>query len=424
MGLFSRKENAAMIVEEERFSISSPAAAAFFSLGTNYSGEAVSETTALNLSAVWRAVNLISGTMASLPLITYRQRTDGDEEEVGSFLDNPAGPDGCTPFEWKETVFLHLALHGEAFLMHIYGGAGQIVGLYPIHPYSVQVEWADGVPENRLYRISMMDGTQQVLTSRDLTHVVGPCTDGLRGMSPLTMGRNSIGMGLAGERSAATMFRNGALVAGVLTPGADEDLSVADVEAIQQDLRQHVFGTANANTVPIVNRVLQFQPWAMTNSDAQFLESRQFQIEEISRWFGIPPFLLMQLDKSTSWGTGIAEQNKNLVQYVLAPLAERLCSRLSRLLPAPRYVAFDFAELESGSATDLSNLLLSQVNGGLITANEARAKLKLPPVDGGDALRIPSGVMLSDQLTAAAEIAQNEAEAPVSDVTPTPEGTI
>jgi HK97 family phage portal protein len=125
----------------------------------------------------------------------------------------------------------------------------------------------------------------------------------------------------------------------------------------------------------------------MSSVDAQFLESRQFSIEEISRWFGVPPHMLMQTDKQTSWGTGVEEQHRALGRTVLSPWAQRFEQRCSRLLPQPRFVEFDFAGLERPSPKDEIELLMKQTGGKpILTVNEARAIRNLPPVDGGDVL--------------------------------------
>ncbi len=427
MGLFTRKIAVADVpVEAEtrqvplEVALSSPAAYGILGWGgLNYSGEAVSEATALTLSAVWRAGNLIAGTMASIPLQTFRTLDDGSREKVASFLDNPAGPLSVTEFEWKETVFLHLVLHGEAFLMHLYGGAGQLVGLHPIHPYSVSVERDASAPEGKIFRVSCYDNQQLVLDATQLTHVVGPSTDGLRGMGPLSYGRNSMGMSLAAERGAASQFRNGSRIPGVLSLQG-EDVDQEDLDLITQDISSKVFGVENSGSIPILNKIVKFEAWAMTNEQAQYMESRKFQVEEIGRWFGVPAHLLGVIGAVSNWGTGIAEQNKNLQQYVLNPLALRLTARLSRLLPQPRFVEFNFAGLLAGSATEEITLINSQINNGLITGNEGRKLLNLEPLPGNDVLRIPSGVQLQSQLEANADAKAAEAEALVAENSTTP----
>jgi HK97 family phage portal protein len=126
----------------------------------------------------------------------------------------------------------------------------------------------------------------------------------------------------------------------------------------------------------------------MTNSDAQFLQSRQFQIEEISRWTGVPPHLLMQTDKQTSWGTGVDEQNRAMGRTVLAPWASRLEQRASRLLAKPRWVEFDFSGLERPSPKDEVALIISEIGAGLLTVDEGRALRNRPPLPQTEGLDI------------------------------------
>jgi HK97 family phage portal protein len=403
---------------ERRWSLQDPATAVLLGGTPNYSGEAVGENSALTLSAVYRALSLISQTGASLPLKTYRELDDDSRIREKSFLDNPAGPTSLlTPFEWKEQVFLHLLVRGESDLLHVRNEAGALIGTIPVHPAAVAVYRDENADGGERYTVSLDDGENLSLTpfgrTKDdpgMTRIVGPRTRGLRGWSPLTLGATALGIGLAAERATARMFREGALIQGVLTPAMGEVIDDQDANAIRKDLDRHAFGNSNAGTVPLINRVLQFNSWQMTNVDAQFMENRVFQIEEISRFFGVPPHLLMSIEKTTSWGTGIAEQNKNLAQYVLTPWCKRIEERVSRLLPQPRWVEFDMAGLLAGSAQEESSLLLSEVNGGLRTLNEARRIKNLPPLPGGDALRIPSGVMLQDQLEASAALTAAQAD--------------
>jgi HK97 family phage portal protein len=412
-----REQTASPTPDEERFTLSDPAAAYYLGGTVNISGESVGEGSMLSLSAVYRAVSLISQAAGTLPLKSYRD-VDGERKRESSFLDNPAGTDALmTPFQWKEQVFLHLLIHGEADLYHVRNEAGALVGLQPIHPSAVAVYADENTRGGEYYTVSLDSGRNVRLTpygkTREdpgMTRIVGPRTRGLRGWSPLTKGATSFGIGLAAEKATANLFRKGALVQGAIVPEAGEDVSKEDAKAIRLDLDQHLYGADNAGKMPLINRALKFVGWQMNNVDAQFLENRQFQIEEIARWFGVPPFLLMQLEKQTSWGTGLAETNRNFAQYVLLPWCKRIEERLSVLLPQPRWCEFDMAGLEAGSAKEEITLLMQQVNGGFMFLNEARKVRNLPPVDGGDLLRIPSGVMLQEQLeaSAAATVAATE----------------
>lgn len=394
--------------------------------GANYSGEIVSESSAMSLTAVWRAASLVSQAIATLPLKTYRTLPDGERERVASFLDDPCGPESAgdqylTPFEWKERVVLHLFYQGEAFLYHRRNAAGAIIGTFPIHPLAVTVNPSDDAPGGKTFDVALVDGEYtRDLTTADMTHILGPCTRGLRGYSILSVARNTLGMTQAAERSAAEQFANGATLSGAFTPRQDADLlSIKDIEELQADLDRRLYN--RGGKIPIINRILEFQPWSMTNVDAQWLESRSFQIEEIARLTGVFPYLLMQVEKQTSWGTGLSETNSNLRQYVLLSYTGRIEERVSRLLSSPRFAEFDPAGFLAGSPAEQINLGMAQVNGGVLTLNEYRRLLNLSPLPGGDQLRIPSGVMLQAQLEASA--AKTEAEVTDTDPAMPVEGT-
>lgn len=361
-------------------SIGDPALAAYFGVATPVgAGVSVGEYSALGLSAVWRAVSLISQSIAQLPLRTLRDLGDGTRVRVSSFLDNPGGPEGPTPFEWTETVLVHLLLHGNSYLVHSFNGAGAIAALTPVHPGCVSIDVRDGY---KFYRVSLHDGSQVTLDSTQLTHIPALSTDGCRGLSPIQVARDVFGTNIAADRAAARMFGSGALMTGIVTP--DSDMNEEDAKAIQDGLNRSVSGWENAGALAVVNKSLTFTPWSMSAEDAQFIESRAFQIEEIARIFGIPPFALMQTDKQTSWGTGIQAQQLGLARTVLAPWAKRIEERLSRLLPSPRFVEFDFAGLERGSPAEEIDLLIKQVQAGLLTVNEARRIRNMDPLPGGD----------------------------------------
>ena len=377
-------------------SISDPNLLAYYGFpGPSDSGETVTESTALGLSAVYRAVSLVSGTIATLPLRSLRDTGDGMRQRVKSFLDTPGGPDslsGLTTYEWKETVTAHLLLGGDAFLAHMRAGGGQLIGLAPIHPLCVTVEWAKHWPNSerpvlggKLFTATLEDGTRQYFDASTMTHIPGLSLDGLRGMSVIAMARNSLGTALAGERAAGRTFRNGGLISGMVTP--EDDLDPDEQDTVRRDLDNRLTGVDNAGKIALLNRRLKFTPWTMSAQDAQFLESRQFSIEEIARWFGVPPHLLMQTDKQTSWGTGVDEQNRGLSRYVLNGWTTRIEQRLSRLLPTPVFCEFDFAGLERPDVAQEIDLLIKQIDSGLLTLNEARAIRNMPPVEGGDAPR-------------------------------------
>jgi HK97 family phage portal protein len=375
---------------ENLTSIGDSAVAGYFGAAPTMAGVVVNERSALGISAFWRAVMLIAGTIASLPLPTYRDTEPGTRQQVKSWVDDPGTEDGQTPYEWKETCLLHGLLHGNMYLQHVYNGAGAMVGATPLHPLAVEPSWErrpDGSYTGRkLFAATGANGRRRTFTQDDMTQVMGPSLDGLRGLSLIGVARQSFGTTIAGDRSAARMFGNGAMIAGLVS--TEEDVDDDEAEEIKAGLDRKVGGWENAGEVAFVNRKLKFSPWTMPARDAQFLESRQFQIEEIARWTGVPPHLLMQTEKQTSWGTGVAEQNRGLGRFTLLGWTMRFEQRISRLLGAPRFVEFEFAGLERPTPEEEIRLLIEQVKAGLLTVNEARRIRNLPPIDGGDVLRV------------------------------------
>jgi HK97 family phage portal protein len=362
---------------EERsmsWSVSDPAMAEFFGVGTlNHSGVAVNETSALGLSAVYRAVSLIAGSIASLPMRTLAARGPVTER-AKSFLDNPGGPGGLTPFEWKETVLVHLLLLGNAFLAHVVGGANQIVGLAPVHPLAVTVD-VDKEGQ-KTFTVALADGTRRVFNSQTMTHITAMTTDGVRGLSPITVARNTFATSIAGEEAAGRMFRSGAMIGGLVTG----DVTLEEAQTIKDVVQDRVGGLKHAGEVAVFNRDLSFTPLSMSAEDAQFIQSRAFQVEEIARMYGIPPHLLAQSEKSTSWGTGIESMNRGLARYTLIPWSTRIEERLTRLLAPGKKVEFDYHSLLKPAPEEEIRLLLEQVKGGLLTVDEARGILNMPPL--------------------------------------------
>lgn len=381
-------------------SIADPTLVEFFTPGgvVDLSGVTVGETAAMGISALYRAVSLISGTLASLPLNTWTG-SSGDRKKVPSVFDDPDGPEGQTPFEWKETAFIHQLLHGRCGALKVRNEAGGLVRLPLVHPLSFRVELPtldeqrspERMPAGGLWFVVTLDSGEQVkLDGTDFWYAPAASLGGQLGAGLLTYARQSLGTTIAGDRAAAKVFSNGALISGLATPADDYDIT-DDVPEIRRQINNSVGGYENAGTIALVNRRLNFTPWTMTAQQAQFLESRQYQIEEIARWTGVPPHLLMQTDKQTSWGTGVDEQNRGLSKFVLGHWAQRFEQRGSRLLARPRWCEFDFAGLERPNFAVEIDLLIKQVQAGLLTVDEARAIRNLPPLPTSDPAPNPTG---------------------------------
>lgn len=379
---------------ERSYSIADPALAVFFG-GAPVGAISVSENTALTLSAVFRAVVLVSGSVGSLPLQTQQGDANGLSQTVPSFLDNVGG-DRYTPVEWSELVMVHLLLHGNAYLQHIRNGAGQLVALYPVHPACVSVDWDDARPGGKVYKVSGInsDGTawNQEFDARTMTQVMGPSLDGLVGLSVISRARVSMGTALAGENAAYRQHSSGAMTAGLVTPADNEsDLTPDEAETVRDTVKRTMTGSENAGGIAVLSRALRYQSMQMSAADMQFLESRKFSIDEVCRWFGVQPHQLAETEKSTSWGQGIDKLNQGFARETLQGWTGRIEARLSRLLVAGRRARFDYTAFVRPSPREHNDLLMDQVREGVITPNEARAQLNMRPAPGGDQLRIPAG---------------------------------
>lgn len=371
----------------------------------------VTAGSAMGVSAVYRVVSLVAGTLATLPLRTVVTSKDGTRTPASSFLDSP-GLDVYTPFEWKELVAVCLLLHGNAYAQKIFNRNGALMGLDLIQPTAVKVSKNADLPGGRNYCIKLDDGSKTDLDSRNIVHIPGLSLDGVKGLSPIALARMGIASAQAADKATYQRFNSGAMLSGLVTP-EDDDMEPDEATAVKETVNSSMLGPENAGGIAVVNRRLKFTPWIMTNVDAQFLQSRMFQVEEIGRWFGVPPHLLGLTEKTTSWGQGIAEQNRGLARYTLQPWTTRIQERLSGLVPTSRHAEFDYSQLLAPAPEDMVALVLSQVNGGLITPNEGRGQLNLPPVDGGNDLRLPPGA--GPAATPPAPAPDNGKEAPPDD---------
>ncbi|ONI73087.1 phage portal protein [Actinosynnema sp. ALI-1.44] len=359
-------------------------------------GVTVTENTALGISAFFRAGSLICGTLAGLPIRALRiNKADDTRQRATSWLEEPAGPGSYTQFEWTEVVSWHLFLHGNAYLLHRYNGAGSLVGLYPVHPLAVTPQWikdkngTDTSQKEFLVSLGKSPfGKAQSVTYDEtrMTQIMGPTLDGLRGLSVLGLARNGLGTSIASDNAAAKMFGNGLSVSGMVTP--EEDVTPDEAKTIKDDLNAKLTGPENAGEIAVINRKLKFQQLSLSAEDAQFLQSRQFQVQEIARWTGVPSNLLMDPGAVSTWGTGVEIQNRGLHRYTLTAYTGRIEQRLTRLLPKPQIAEFDYTAFLRPSPEQEIELLIKQVDAGLLSINDARRIRNMPPVDGGDVVRV------------------------------------
>jgi HK97 family phage portal protein len=371
----------------QQWSISDPAFAAWWR-GADDSQETVTAYTVLGLSAVQRAVAIISGTIAGLPLKTYERGENGEKAQVESVFDDPyPGIDGLTPFAWIETVLIHLLIWRQAFLWHEARADGSPGLAYrPIIPDAIlSVKRVNG---RRVfeYRESGSDETKEV-GSEQITYIPGPSIDGTAGHPLLWNARAVFSSAISGDKTTSRNLRRGIRLGGIVTPAEpragdpidSNDIDETEAKTILEKLRATVVGSDNAGDIALINRRVNLDKWQSTNIESQWHETLMYVLMEIEQIFGVPPHLMADTEKQTSWGTGVAEQNLSLARFTLRGWSDRIEQVLSMRLPPGQFVEFDYKGLLQGTPKDEVMLLLDEIKGQLIDIDEGRKILNLPP---------------------------------------------
>ncbi|QAX94703.1 portal protein [Streptomyces phage Lilbooboo] len=374
-----------------------------YNLGiTAASGERVTPHEALQVSAVFGCVRLLSETIATLPLTTYSKR-GGARREITSpdWIDYPnAEPGGMGRIDILSQTVLSLLLQGNAFLAVRWAGPN-IVGLDVLDPTKIQVHMimVDGIRRKVFEAFDVDDDGNEVLlgwfTPRDVLHIPGMMLPGeFVGCSPITYARESIGLALASQKYGSKFFANGAMPGAVVeVPGT---MSEEGLARAREAWRAANSGVDNAHRVALLTEGAKFSKVAMSPDEAQFLQTRQFQVPEIARIFGVPPHLISDATNSTSWGSGLAEQNIAFTMFSLRPWLERIESGFNRLLFAEtadrfRFVKFNLDGIQRGAPKDRMELYSLGLQNGIYSIDEVRAAEDMPPLpDGlGESYRVP-----------------------------------
>jgi HK97 family phage portal protein len=309
---------------------------------------------------------------------------------VASWLDDPGRAVGYNPFNWKQTSCLHLMLGGDSFQRHLYNAVGGLAGLEPINPNCVSSYWDDTRPGGKRHEVSLIRDGKMIIETHDartMTQVMGPTLDGLRGLSVVGMARTSLGGAIAADIAAAKTFRDGPMIGGLAVP--TEDLDDGDADKIEAHINDRIGGVENAGRIVVVERKYDLKPWGMSLKDAQFLESRQFSIQEIARWLGVHPVFLMDPGAVSTWGTGVEILQRGLGRFTLPQYTDPFQEAMSDLLPNKSWAEFDFKALERGSPQEEIALIIQQIDGGLLTINQALQLVNRPGIGpAGDVLRL------------------------------------
>ena len=363
--------------------------------GRTTSGKTVNERTALQTTAVYACVRILSETIASLPLHVYRY-TDGgkakDTEHVlYTLLHDEPNPD-MTSFVFRETLMSHLLIWGNAYAQILRDRSGQVIGLYPLLPDQMSVHRSE---KGKLYYIynryeednpNFQEKGSIVLSQEEVLHIPGLGFDGLIGYSPIALAKNAVGMTLACEEYGASFFGNGANPGGVLEhPGI-----LKDPAKVRDSWNAVYQGTRNAHKVAVLEEGMSYKQIGIPPEEAQFLETRKFQINEIARLFRIPPHMVGDLEKSSC--SNIEQQSLEFVKYTLDPWVVRFEQALKKSLLLPEEKKTHFIKLNVDGL--LRGDYQSRMNGyaigrqnGWLSTNDIRELEELnpiPPEEGGD----------------------------------------
>ena len=376
----------------------------FFWFGHTTSGKAVTEMTAMQMTAVYSCVRILSEAVAGLPLQLFRYNEAGGREKA---LDHPLyrllhdepNPE-MTSFVFRETLMSHLLLWGNAYAQIVRNGRGEVLGLYPLMPNKMKVDRDER--GNLYYEYSRTTedtstlGKKQkvILRPTDVLHIPGLGFDGLVGYSPIAMAKNAIGLAIATEEYGAKFFANGATPGGVLEhPGI-----IKDPQKIRDSWNAAYQGSANAHKVVVLEEGMKYQSIGISPEQAQFLETRKFQINEIARIFRVPPHMVGDLEKSSF--SNIEQQSLEFVKYTLDPWVVRWEQAMTRVLlldsEKPRYfIKFNLEGLLRGDYQSRMNGYAIGRQNGWMSANDIRELENLdriPAEEGGD-LYLINGAM-------------------------------
>lgn len=375
-----------------------------FLFGRTTSGKPVNERTAMQTTAVYACVRILAEAVASLPLHVYEYQDDGGKKLVHDhplyyLLHDEPNPE-MTSFVFRETLMSHLLIWGNAYAQIIRNGAGRVLGLYPLLPDKMEVQRDD---RGNIYYVYSRNSDENPtfkeygnikLKAEDVLHIPGLGFDGLIGYSPIAMAKNAVGMTLACEEYGASFFANGANPGGVLEhPGVLKDPS-----KVRESWNSVYRGVSNAHKIAVLEEGMKYQQIGIPPEEAQFLETRKFQINEIARLYRIPPHMVGDLDKSSF--SNIEQQSLEFVKYTLDPWVIRWEQSLQRslLLPGEKgkyFIKLNVDGLLRGDYQSRMNGYAVGRQNGWFSANDIREMENMNPIpdeEGGN-LYLINGAM-------------------------------
>jgi HK97 family phage portal protein len=343
-------------------------------------GIAVTEDSAMRLSAVFGAVRVISETIASLPWEVKQDAGDSTRSAsahpINKLIHHPNGM--MTDFNFREVCQAHLCLHGNAFIAIRRNEAGQPVKLIPVHPDRVEVKV---YKDEKFYTI---DQGKETFDDTEMIHILGLSFDGIIGKSVIEAARESIGLGLAADQFGGSFFGNGANVSAILThPGR---LSDEAYKRLMASWARRYSGLDNAHKTAILEEGMNLQKVSISPQESQFLETRKFGVEDIARFFRIPLAYLGSLENSST-RANIEEQGIQFQRNTVLPWVKRWEAEFNRKLFPGQENYFIRMNMDGLLRGDISSRYSSYAvarQWGWLSVNDIRKHESLEPIDGGD----------------------------------------
>ena len=375
-----------------------------FFMGSSAAGKSVNERSAMQMTAVYACVRILSESIAGLPLHMYQYEEDGSkkkavEHPLYHLLHDEPNPE-MTSFIFRETLMSHLLLWGNAYAQIIRNGKGDIIALYPLMPNRMKVERDT---KGQLYYeyqtmkedAPTMKGAVYQLDPSEVLHVPGLGFDGLVGYSPIAMAKNAIGLAIAAEEYGSKFYANGAAPSGVL----EHPNVLKDPAKVRDSWNAAFGGSSNAHRVAVLEEGMKYTPISISPNEAQFLETRKFQINEIARIFRVPPHMVGDLEKSSF--SNIEQQSLEFVKYTLNPWVCRWEQALQRALldddeKGKYFFRFNVEGLLRGDYQSRMNGYATARQNGWMSANDIRELENLDriPAELGGDLYLVNGNML------------------------------
>jgi HK97 family phage portal protein len=365
-----------------------------------FTDEMITPEVSLTVPAVLAAFTILSEDISSLPLLLYAQRGKNkfrafDNVYYRLMKDRPNEEHSSMVF--REIMMGHLLGWGNFFGQLVFDKAGEVAEIYPLRPDRMQVERVKG---EKIYTYTTKEGQKRVFFKEEILHIPAFSFDGMIGYSRIAMMRNAIGLARAAENFGSKFFKNDARP-GIAIKTKKKNLSTEAIKNLRESFVDVYGGQDNRWKVGVLEEDMDIATIGIPPEDAQFLQTRSFQLGEIARAFRVPPHMIGDVTGSTSWGTGIDSQEQGYVTHTLRPWTTRIEESLNlQLLPPDNngeyFYEHLFADLLRGDLSTRYAAYVQAINNGIMSPNEVRARENMNPYAGGDQYMLPANMNLQN----------------------------